>query len=163
MSDAFIQLPDDSGNAGKKVRTNTRLVGGEIVHEHVFSVVDSLPSGDNNIGNVDVVSSALPAGAATEGTLGGLLTNGQLRAVPVPVSGTVTATGPVTDGQLRATPVPVSGSVTATGPLTDAQLRATPVPVTASGPLTDAQLRASAPHVVVDSSPGLTDTQLRAT
>jgi hypothetical protein len=31
-----------------------------------------------------------------------------------PVSGTVTATGPLTDTQLRATPVPVSGSVTAT-------------------------------------------------
>jgi hypothetical protein len=37
--------------------------------------------------------------------------------------------GPVTDAELRATPVPVSGTVTATGPLTDSQLRATPVPV----------------------------------
>jgi len=74
-----------------------------------------------------------------------------------PVSGTVTASGPLTDTQLRATPVPVSGTVTAnagsgtmavSGPLTDTQLRATPVPVsgtvTASGPLTDTQLRASA-------------------
>jgi hypothetical protein len=34
---------------------------------------------------------------------------------------------PLTDAQLRATPVPVSG------PLTDAQLRATPVPVTGGG------------------------------
>lgn len=59
------------------------------------------------------------------------LTNTQLRAVAVPVSGTVTAnTGlsqPLTDAQLRATPVPVSGTVT-TGGLTDTQLRATPVP-----------------------------------
>ena len=50
-----------------------------------------------------------------------------LRAVsaakPLPVS------GPLTDTQLRATPVPVSGTVTANGPLTDAQLRATAVPV----------------------------------
>ena len=38
-------------------------------------------------------------------------------------------TGPLTDTQLRATPVPVSGTVTASGPLTDTQLRATPVPV----------------------------------
>src|SRR6185503_13808653 len=104
-----------------------------------------------------------------------------------PVSGTVTATGPLTDAQLRATAVPVSGTfwqttqpvslaalpalaagsatigaisntsfnvgnfpatqpvsgtVTATGPLTDTQLRASAVPV--SGPLTDTQLRASA-------------------
>lgn len=63
------------------------------------------------------------------GGSGGGLTDTELRATPVPVSGTVTATGPLTDTQLRATPVPVSGTVTATGPLTDTQLRATPVPV----------------------------------
>lgn len=49
-----------------------------------------------------------------------------------PISGTVTAnTGlsqPVTDAQLRATPVPVSGTVS-TGGLTDTQLRASAVPV----------------------------------
>lgn len=76
----------------------------------------------------------------------GPLTDAELRATPVPISGTVTTSG-LTDAQLRATPVPVSGTVTATGPLTDAQLRATPVPVsgtvTATGPLTDAQLRAT--------------------
>lgn len=68
----------------------------------------------------------------------------------VSVSGSVAVTGPLTDTQLRATPVPISGTVTiqdggnvitvdgtvsisgsvaVTGPLTDAQLRATPVPV----------------------------------
>lgn len=76
----------------------------------------------------------------------GPLTDAQLRAAAVPVSGTVTASGPLTDTQLRATPVPVSGTV-ATGALTDTQLRATPVPVsgtvTATGPLTDTQLRAT--------------------
>lgn len=41
---------------------------------------------------------------------------------PLPV------TGPLTDTQLRATPVPVSGTV-ATGGLTDAQLRASAVPI----------------------------------
>ena len=77
------------------------------------------------------------------------LTNAQLRATAVPISGTVAVSGtvpvsgtvtantgltqPLTDAQLRSTPVPVSGTVTAnTGlsqPLTDAQLRATAVPV----------------------------------
>lgn len=33
------------------------------------AVVEALPAGDNNIGNVDVVSSVLPTGAATEATL----------------------------------------------------------------------------------------------
>lgn len=58
--------------------------------------------------------------------------------------------GPVTDAELRATPVPISGTVTSTpsgtqdvnvtngslavtGPLTDTQLRATAVPVTQGG------------------------------
>lgn len=51
--------------------------------------------------------------------------------------------GALTDTQLRASPVPISGTVTAnTGGLTDAQLRASAVPV--SGPATDAQMRASA-------------------
>lgn len=61
------------------------------------------------------------------------LTDAQLRATPVPVSGTLTVNTGLTDAQLRATPVPVSGTVTAntglTQPLTDAELRATPVPV----------------------------------
>lgn len=48
--------------------------------------------------------------------------------------GSVTVDGPLTDTQLRATPVPVSGTVS-TGGLTDTQLRATPVPI--SGNLTN--------------------------
>jgi len=35
----------------------------------IKKITDALPAGDNNIGNVDVVSSALPTGAATETTL----------------------------------------------------------------------------------------------
>jgi len=32
----FIQLPLDTGNTGKKVRTQTRVVGANTVHEHFF-------------------------------------------------------------------------------------------------------------------------------
>lgn len=42
-------------------------------------------------------------------------------------TGSVAVTGPLTDGELRATPVPVSGA------LTDGELRATPVPVDVPG------------------------------
>jgi hypothetical protein len=101
-------------------------------------------------GSATDVSSSNPmpvTGTVTANTgLSQPLTDAQLRASAVPVSGTffqatqpvsiassVAVTGPLTDGQLRATPVPVSGTVTAntglTQPLTDAQLRATPVPV----------------------------------
>ena len=83
----------------------------------------------------------------------------------------VTSADPLTDTQLRATAVSVSGTVTAnTGlsqPLTDTQLRASAVPV--NGPLTDAELRATAVPVsgTVTANTGLsqplTDSQLRAT
>lgn len=54
----------------------------------------------------------------------------------VSISGSVAVTGPLTDTQLRATPVPISGTV-ATGGLTDTQLRATPVPVSGTVTITD--------------------------
>lgn len=38
-------------------------------------------------------------------------------------------TGPLTDAQLRASPVPISGSLTISGGLTDTQLRASAVPI----------------------------------
>jgi hypothetical protein len=49
----------------------------------------------------------------------------------VAISGSVAVTGSLTDAQLRATPVPVSGTVS-TGGLTDAELRAAAVPVSAA-------------------------------
>lgn len=125
-----------------------------------------------------------PSTVGGGGPAGGGLTDAELRATPVPVSGTVVTggltdtqlratavpvSGPLTDAQLRAAAVPVSGTVTASGPLTDTQLRATPVPVsgtiTASGPLTDTQLRATPVPVsgTVTATGPLTDTQLRAT
>lgn len=63
-----------------------------------------------------IVAGAVGGGG---GTTGGL-TNTELRASPVPVS------GPLTDAQLRAAALAVSG------PVTDAQLRAAPVPVNAA-------------------------------
>jgi len=54
---------------------------------------------------------------------------------PVSIAASVAVTGPLTDTQLRATAVPVSGTVS-TGGLTDTQIRATPLPVSnASLPL----------------------------
>jgi hypothetical protein len=60
--------------------------------------------------------------------------------------GTWTVAGPLTDAQLRAAAVPVSGTFwqatqPVSGPLTNAELRAADLPV--SGPLTNAELRAT--------------------
>src|SRR6266487_321751 len=36
---SYIQLPDDSGNSGKKVRSQTKVISGSTVHEHFFTPV----------------------------------------------------------------------------------------------------------------------------
>ena len=103
----------------------------------------------------------------------GGITDTQIRATPLPVSGAVTVTsttitgsvavtGPLTDTQLRLTAVPVSltsttvtGSVAVTGPLTDTQLRVTPVPISGTvttGGITDTQIRATALPVSLTST-----------
>lgn len=178
------------------------------------AVAAALPSDDDSkiVGALDAVQRSLDrlakqTGAPKFGTGGGLggaafdatgnlkvvvsggassgLTNTELRATPVPVSGTV-STGlsqPLTDTQLRATPVPMSGTVSVSNfPATQPVSIASTVPVSGtfwqatqpvSGPLTDTQLRASAVPVsgTVTANAGtgtmavsgpLTDTQLRA-
>lgn len=37
---SYVQLPLDTGNTGKKVRTQTRVVGADTVHEHYFVPVN---------------------------------------------------------------------------------------------------------------------------
>jgi hypothetical protein len=117
--------------------------------------------------NAELRATAVPVSGTVTAT--GPVTNAELRATAVPVSGTVTATGPVTNAELRATAVPVSGTVTATGPVTNAELRATAVPVsgtvTATGPVTDTERRATPVPVsgTVTATGPVTDTELRAT
>lgn len=61
------------------------------------------------------------------------MSSGDVLQVVYEVQGSTPVSGPLTDAELRATPVPISGTVSAnTGlsqPLTDAQLRASAVPV----------------------------------
>lgn len=96
------------------------------------------------------------------GVAAGGLTNAELRATPVPVSGTVTVdttglatsakqdTGNTSLGSIDAkltNPLPVSGTVT-TGGLTDAQLRASDVKITLDGetvPVTGTFFQATQP------------------
>jgi len=87
----------------------------------------------------DVVPGAPPTPLAS--SCSNCLTDGQLRASNVGVS------GPLTDAQLRASNVAVSG------PLTDAQLRATDVGVMGDW-LTDAQLRATPVETAAGGGPG---------
>lgn len=79
--------------------------------------------------NLHVVVDSAPSTAVT-----GPLTDAELRAVPVPVSGAVTATVSQATGTNLHVVVDSAPSTAVTGPLTDAQLRAVAVPV--SGTIT---------------------------
>lgn len=82
---------------------------------------------------------ALPAKGVqvggTDGTVFQVMSTDNAGRVNTNINGTVAVSGPLTDTQLRATPVPVSGTVT-TGGLTDTQLRATAVPVSGTVSIT---------------------------
>lgn len=120
-----VQVAPDG--TGKKVRNVKKVIATEERHSQVIALGDpDDASSDDAIAKVVATTPAAgDYGLVTRPI--GPLTDTQLRATPVPVSGTV-ATGGLTDAQLRATAVPVSGTVAVTGPLTDAQLRAAAVP-----------------------------------
>lgn len=128
------------------------------VQVQIVKVMDGTLDSTNKM-SISAAGAVKVDGSAVTQPVSGPLTDAQLRAVPVPVSGTVTATGPLTDTQLRAVAVPVSG------PLTDTQLRAVAVPVSGTvavssvsgsvavtGPLTDVQLRATSVPMTVSTT-----------
>jgi hypothetical protein len=163
------KLTSVTGTDGAAAPANAFVMGG-VTSGGTFQTFETNASGHLNISD---------GGGSI--TVDGPLTDTQLRAAPLSVSGAVT-TGGLTNAELRASAVPVSltsttvtGSVAVTGPLTDVQLRATPVPISgtvSTGGLTDAQLRATAVPVSLTSTTvtgsvavtgPLTDAQLRAT
>lgn len=135
--------------------------------------VSNFPASQVVSGSVSV--SNFPATQPVSGTvtantgLAQPLTDSQLRATAVPVSGTVTVSNPQTSVSVSNFPatqpvsgtVGISGTVPVSGPLTDTQLRATAVPISGTvtantgltQPLTDTQLRASAVPVSATSLP----------
>lgn len=59
---AFAQLPTDSGNTGKKMRTQTRVIGSDTVHEHYF-----VPSTERDIlGNYIALSGVFTVQATAQ-------------------------------------------------------------------------------------------------
>ncbi len=113
MSDNAI-----ANNNGSPVTFATKEVGG--VHTPVMTLDAEALAALESVTIGGVVALDAPTLAALENinaTTGGL-TDTQLRATAVPISGTVTAdtglTQPLTDSQLRATQVPVADSAIAT-------------------------------------------------
>lgn len=116
VNNTSVPVRGDGVNA-TAVTSNTLLVSGSDAGTQRNLNVDSTGKL-----NVNVSSTVLPPGAATEATLS---------SIDSKLTSPLAVTGPLTDAQLRATAVPVSGTVS-TGGLTDAQLRATAVPVSVS-------------------------------
>jgi len=177
MADSQVVLNPGAGGAviatdlvtGKEYQIIKIATGGSGVADEV-TTASPMP--------VTVITSALPTGAATAANQQtDALTDTELRASPVPISGTVSVTnfpatqpvsGTVAVSNFPATqpisavslPLPTGAATAAnqqTDALTDTQLRATPVPVSGTvtantgltQPLTDAQLRASAVPVSI--------------
>lgn len=156
MSNQYIQLPLDSANLGKKVRTNERTVASIVVQEH-FNIIQDITN--------DVQANVLTS--APSGTEGGLVT----RNIPsgtqtVSVSGTVPVSGiffQATQPVSIAAAIDVSdrsgrllGHVTVdsapTTAVTGTFFQATQ-PVSIAASVTVAQATGTNLHVVVDSAP----------
>lgn len=119
-----------AGTVTANVGTGTQPVSGTVTAN---AGAGPWPVTDNGASLTVDGSVSISGSAAVTGPL----TDGQLRASAVPVSGTV-ALDSASLAALETTGVavsnfpatqPVSGTVTATGPLTDAQLRASAVPI----------------------------------
>jgi hypothetical protein len=98
-----------------------------VVTRPIISALPALPAGDNNIGNVDIVT--MPAVALDSATLTALenITVGgevSLSAGSLSALENVTVGGEI---ELGPTSLAALESITASGPLTDTQLRATPL------------------------------------
>lgn len=117
------QLPDTSLAALKADAAQALMVDDVTARASLVSILSALLAQATlaQTQPVSATSLPLPTGAATQTTLASILT----------ALASVAVTGPLTETQLRATPVLVSGTVLTgqTQPLTDAQLRASKVGV----------------------------------
>lgn len=112
----------DAGSLTALESITATLDAGSLAALENITIGTSLPAGDNNIGNVDIVS--MPAVALDTATLTAL----ENTTVTVG-NASLAVTGPLTDAQLRATPISVtfndtSGTIADSGVLTTVDLAA---------------------------------------
>ena len=72
MAANYVQLPDDSGNTGKKVRTWQRTVGANDTEEHFFHQAHGETSG---LANVAANAASVTLRAASQSRLGLIIYN----------------------------------------------------------------------------------------
>lgn len=115
----------------------------------VKKITDALPAGTNNIGDVDVVSSVLPTGAATEATLSALNTNaGDIETILTAIrdtAGVKKITDALPAGTNNIGDVDIVSSVLPTGAATETTLASINTKTLAAG---QAAMTASSPVVI---------------
>jgi hypothetical protein len=116
-ADPFGANADAAATAGSTGSIQAKL---RLITSQLDAIKTSVEALDNTVGGselqVDVVSSALPTGAATETTLASILTELGQKTEPANQQHVIVDSGAgLTDAQLRATPVPVSGTVSVSG------------------------------------------------
>ena len=91
MADSFIIFPNDSLNTGKRIRTNSRTVSGQTVHEYFMQIVDptndykaQVVQTDPVIGDFGLVVYTIPSDNFTQRVIvekdygGGTIATGQV-------------------------------------------------------------------------------------
>lgn len=92
------------------IDADTGTLAGAVAGTEVQAdIVAALPAGNNNIGDVDIASLPNEGQQTMANSISVAVASNQSA---IPVSGTVAVTGGLTDAELRATPVPISGTVT---------------------------------------------------
>ena len=116
--DLNVQLSDVGANYDSvRIGDGTTRLGITVSNEAKVAVTTALPAGTNNIGDVDVVSSALPTGASTEATLASI--DGK-----VPANLTVSSTRLLVDGSGVTQPISAASLPLPTGAATETSLAA---------------------------------------
>lgn len=112
MADENYTVIDGNGNP--QVFSADDTGAGVLAAKPILRLATGTVSAGNPV-PVTAASLPLPTGAATETTLASIdtkvATESTLVAIETLLSGTLTVTGPLTDAQLRASPVPVTGAV----------------------------------------------------
>jgi hypothetical protein len=136
MADSFVIFPNDSANTGKRIRTNTRNVSGQTVHEYFMQIVDpvndykaQVVQVDPVIGDFGMIVYTIPSANFTQRVIvekdygGGTIATGQV-AVDTTAGGTVIAAARATRRRIVIVNhgttdvyIGVSGLTTSTGML----------------------------------------------
>lgn len=150
VSAASLPLPTGAATETTLSAVNTKLPSGLTVTAGKLQV--ELPAGGTGLTNTELRAAAVPVSLTSTTVTNTVVTS----LASTTITGSVAVTGPLTDAQLRAATVPISGTVI-TGGLTDTQIRASALPVSIATmpttPVTGAFFPATQPVSLATNTP----------